>query len=81
MEIKINIQDLTQNIIFKLIVAYLFILETIKSQDTLSKSIYKNIFVRLLTNILLFYILDFNMLSSLLCGLVFTTTTFITNEM
>ena len=57
-QINFDPQIILKNNIFRFLLIYIFILEIVSSQNKES-NLYKNIFVRLLTNVLVFYILDF----------------------
>lgn len=78
-QINFDPQIILKNNIFRFLLIYIFILEIVSSQNKES-NLYKNIFVRLLTNVLVFYILDFSVIQSVALSLILTTTFFILSE-
>jgi hypothetical protein len=77
--ISFNVKNITDSVIYKLVLAYVFVLEICASQQT-EKSIFKNIFIRLFTTFLVFHALEFNIIKSLTYSLVFTTIAFALSE-
>lgn len=77
--LSFNIDSILHNTIFRFVVAYIFILEIVASQQS-DHSIFKNIFVRLFTIFLVFTILGFNIIESSAAALGFTTVFFVVAE-
>lgn len=79
MQLNFDPQSILKSNVFSFILIYIFILEIVSSQNKES-NLYKNIFVRLLTNVLALYILDFSIIQSIALSLVVTTIFFVTSE-
>lgn len=78
-QLNFDPQSILKSNVFRFVLIYIFILEIVSSQNKES-NLYKNIFVRLLTNVLVLYILDFSIIQSIALSLVITTIFFITAE-
>lgn len=78
-EIKFDPQTILKSNIFRFLLIYIFILEIVSSQKN-ENNLYKNIFVRLVTNVLVFYILDYSIVQSIALSLIITTLFFILAE-
>lgn len=79
LQLDFDPQTILKSNLFRFVLIYIFILEIVSSQNK-ENNIYKNIFVRLLTNILVLYILDFSIIQSISLSLLITTTFFILSE-
>jgi hypothetical protein len=77
--ISIEPMIIMHTMLFKFILAYVFGLELISSQSK-DQSIFKNIFLRIFTNFIIFVLLGFDMMVSAMYSLVFTTLFFIIAE-
>ena len=87
MEYTVNptelLHTITESMLYKYIVVYMFILEIVASQKPSVQGDpvpLKNIFFRLFTNFLLFKIMDFPLIQTIALTLLFTTLTVIAFE-
>ena len=75
--ITFDINTITNSMIYKVVIFYIFVVEIALSQSPDKSSFFKNIIIRLITNILLINILGYDMIQSLIIGLIMTTFTFL----
>jgi len=72
-ELSIDPKFLIQNKIFQFVLVYIFALQLIASQNKEEPSIFKNIIFRIITNTLVFLILDYSVVTSVTFSLILTT--------
>lgn len=71
-ELSIDPKFIIQNNVFKFLLAYTFALQLISSQSK-EQSVFKNIVFRIITNTIVFLILDYSLITSISFSLIFTT--------
>ena len=72
-ELSIDPKFIIQNKIFQFVLVYIFALQLIASQTKDEPSIFKNIIFRIITNTIVFLILDYSLITSLTFSLILTT--------
>lgn len=77
--ISIDPSKIIKTTLFKLVLIYLVILEIIASQNP-EKSLFKNIFIRLITNFIVLLVLEFSLFEAVAYSLGFTTLFFVLAE-
>lgn len=77
--LSIDPSQIIKTTLFKLFLVYIVILQIIASQNT-DKSNFKNIFLRLITNFIVLYVLDFSLFEAVSYSLGFTILFFILAE-
>lgn len=72
-ELSIDPKLIIQNNIFKFVLAYVVVLQVLASQTKSDPTIFKNIIFRIITNTIVFLILDYSIITSIAFSLVLTT--------
>lgn len=75
-ELSIDPKFLIQNKIFQFVLVYIFALQLIASQNKEEPSIFKNIIFRIITNTIVFLVLDYSLITSITFSLILTTVFF-----
>lgn len=79
-ELSIDPKFIIQNKIFQFVLAYTIVLQVIASQTKEEPSIFKNIIFRIITNTIVFLILDYSLITSVTFSLILTTLLFALTE-
>jgi hypothetical protein len=77
--ISIDPSEIIKTTLFKLVLIYLVILQITASQNH-EKSLFKNIFIRLITNFIVLIVLEYSLFEAVAYSLGFTTLFFVLAE-